>query len=213
VCQPKALGFAADLGFRPSAPPWVASFRLSERLRAESWEQYAELRRSARERFAEGFMLKRLASEYPVGRKRGFWWKWKVDPLTVDAVVMYAQRGSGRRASLYSDYTFGLWDGGKLVPFAKAYSGLSDEEMRKVDAWVRAHTRERFGPVRTVDPVLVMELAFEGIQLSNRHKSGLAVRFPRIVRWRQDKPPEEADSLQTVKDLLERTSGTRRSSP
>lgn len=213
LCVPAVSGFAADLGFGPSIPAWAVSFRLSEALSAATWEEFAELRQSARERLAEGFMLKRLDSEYPVGRKRGFWWKWKIDPLTVDAVVMYAQRGSGRRASLYSDYTFGLWDDGKLVPFAKAYSGLSDEEVRKVDAWVRAHTRERFGPVRTVDPVLVMELAFEGIQLSNRHKSGLAVRFPRIVRWRQDKPPEEADSLQTVKDLLQRSTETRRSSP
>lgn len=174
---------------------------------ATSWEAVAELRETARERNVEGFMLKRLDSPYLVGRKKGLWWKWKIDPLTVDAVLIYAARGSGRRASLYTDYTFGVWDGDKLVSFAKAYSGLSDEEIRKVDAWVRRNTLEKFGPVRTVTPELVFELAFEAIQLSDRHKSGVAVRFPRIVRWRTDKQIQDADSLASIKDLLVNTSG------
>jgi DNA ligase 1 len=133
---------------------------------------------------------------------RGDWWKWKVAPYTIDAVLIYAQRGSGKRASLYTDYTFGVWDGGQLVPFTKAYSGLSDAEIREVDSFIRRNTLEKFGPVRTVKPQLVFELAFEAIQRSNRHKSGIAVRFPRILRWRQDKPIEEADSLETITAML-----------
>ena len=148
-------------------------------------------------------MLKRLAAPYQVGRRRGDWWKWKVDPHVVDAVLIYAQRGSGRRASLYTDYTFALWDdAGQLVPFAKAYSGLTDAEIRQVDRFVRRNTQERFGPVRSVKPELVFEIAFENIQRSKRHKSGIAVRFPRIARWRHDKPIEEADTLATLKALL-----------
>jgi DNA ligase-1 len=147
-------------------------------------------------------MLKRRASLYGVGRRRGDWWKLKVEPHSVDAVLLYAQPGSGRRAGLYTDYTFGVWDGDRLVPFAKAYTGLSDEEIRRVDAFVRRNTLEKFGPVRTVKPSLVFELAFEGIQHSTRHKSGVAVRFPRIARWRVDKRPEEADSLDTVRALI-----------
>ena len=143
-------------------------------------------------------MLKRLGSTYGVGRRRGDWWKWKIDPYSVDCVLIYAQPGSGRRASLFTDYTFGVWDQGKLVPFAKAYSGLTDAEIRAVDAWVRAHTLERFGPVRRVAPELVFELAFEAIQASPRHKSGIAVRFPRILRWRRDKPASEADTLASL---------------
>ena len=168
-----------------------------------TWEQLSTIRAGAREAGTEGFMLKRLDAPYTTGRKRGVWWKWKTEPMTVDAVLVYAQRGSGRRASLYSDYTFAVWDDtGNLVPFAKAYSGLDDEEMRKVDAFVRQNTLEKFGPVRTVTPQLVMELAFEGIQLSKRHKSGIAVRFPRISRWRHDKRPDQADSLASVKALI-----------
>jgi DNA ligase-1 len=148
-------------------------------------------------------MIKRRSSPYRVGRVRGDWWKWKVEPYTVDAVLIYAQRGSGKRASLYTDYTFGVWDGDTLVPFAKAYSGLTDAEIREVDAFVRQNTIEQFGPVRTVRPALVFELAFEGIQRSTRHKSGVAVRFPRMLRWRRDKPPAEADSIATVQALLE----------
>ncbi|KGS13500.1 ATP-dependent DNA ligase, partial [Pseudomonas coronafaciens] len=158
----------------------------------------------------EGMMLKARDSLYGVGRTKdmGVWWKWKIDPFSVDAVLIYAQRGHGRRASLYSDYTFAVWDGPPdasertLVPFAKAYSGLTDEEMRKVDAIVRKTTVEKFGPVSSVTPTLVFELGFEGIALSKRHKSGIAVRFPRMLRWRQDKPVAEADSLATLQDLL-----------
>ncbi len=178
------------------------SLLLSQRVKASSWQELADLRETARSQNVEGLMLKRLDSPYVVGRKKGVWWKWKIDPLTVDAVLIYAQRGSGKRASLYTDYTFGVWSEGKLVPFAKAYSGLTDDEIRRVDTFVRRYTLEKFGPVRTVKPELVMELAFEGIQLSTRHKSGIAVRFPRIQRWRQDKKPEDADSLESVKDLL-----------
>lgn len=177
---------------------------LSKRVEAATWEELAETRQEARTHNVEGLMLKRLDSPYLVGRKKGNWWKWKIEPLTVDAVLVYAQRGSGKRASLYTDYTFAVWDDeGKLVPFAKAYSGLTDEEIRKVDNWVRRNTLEKFGPVRTVQPELVMELAFEGIQVSTRHKSGLAVRFPRILRWRHDKKPADADSLQSVREMLE----------
>jgi DNA ligase-1 len=148
-------------------------------------------------------MLKRRASAYGVGRRRGDWWKWKVDPLSVDAVLIYAQPGHGRRAGLYTDYTFGVWDGDRLVPFAKAYSGLTDEEIRRVDAFVRRNTVEKFGPVRTVRPELVFELAFEGIQRSPRHKSGIAVRFPRMARWRHDKRAADADTIETVRALLD----------
>jgi DNA ligase-1 len=147
-------------------------------------------------------MLKRRDSAYGVGRIRGPWWKWKIDPYTVDAVLIYAQRGSGRRASLYTDYTFGVWDDGKLVPFAKAYSGLTDAEIDEVDRFVRGNTLEKFGPVCVVKPQLVCELAFEAIQRSKRHKAGIAVRFPRIARLRADKTIEQADTLDTVRALL-----------
>jgi len=182
--------------------------RLSERLRispkveVDSWEALSESRNHSRSLNVEGLMLKRLSSPYKVGRQRGDWWKWKVNPFTMDAVLIYAQRGSGKRASLYTDYTFGLWDNGKLVPVAKAYSGLTDEEIRQVDLFVRQNTLEKFGPVRTVKPELVFELAFEGIAKSTRHKSGIAVRFPRMLRWRTDKPAHEADTLETVQALL-----------
>jgi DNA ligase-1 len=169
---------------------------------AQSWDDLTAVRAGSRERNVEGLMLKRRTSPYQVGRKRGDWWKWKIEPYTIDAVMIYAQRGAGRRASLYSDYTFALWDNGELVPFTKAYSGLTDAEMRQVDAFVRRNTRERFGPVRSVTPELVFELGFEAIQRSNRHKSGVAVRFPRILRWRRDKRIEEADSLDTLKAML-----------
>ncbi|MEP7175434.1 MAG: ATP-dependent DNA ligase, partial [Gemmatimonadales bacterium] len=175
---------------------------LSPAVEIASWDDVERARARAREMGAEGLMLKRRASAYGVGRRRGDWWKWKVDPHAVDAVLMYAQPGSGRRAGLYTDYTFGVWDGGRLVPFAKAYSGLTDEEIRKVDAFVRRHTVEKFGPVRTVKPELVFELAFEGIQRSTRHKSGIAVRFPRMARWRTDKRPEDADTLETIRALI-----------
>ena len=181
---------------------WPSRFLLSPVVEAATWEGLAAARASSRDRQAEGLMLKRRGSAYGVGRRRGDWWKWKVNPLTVDAVLIAAQRGSGKRASLYTDYTFGVWDAGRLVPIAKAYSGLTDEEIRKVDAWVRRHMVEKFGPVRTVTPELVFELAFEGLNRSTRHKSGVAVRFPRILRWRTDKPAAEADTLENVKALL-----------
>lgn len=171
---------------------------LSPSIEAADWGDLARRRLASSEVGAEGLMLKRASAPYPLGRRRGEWWKWKLDPLTVDAVLVYAQRGSGKRASLYTDYTFAVWRGDELVPFAKAYSGLDNAEIAEVDAFVRRHTRERFGPVRTVEPKLVFELAFEGIQVSKRHKSGVAVRFPRIVRWRRDKGPEDADRLETL---------------
>jgi DNA ligase 1 len=179
------------------------SIRLSPKVEGDSWEVVGSLRDQSRDLGVEGFMLKRLESPYRVGRQRGDWWKWKIEPFTVDAVLIYAQRGSGKRASLYTDYTFGVWDKeGNLVPFTKAYSGLTDEEIRQVDNFVRRNTAEKFGPVRTVKPELVFELAFEGIQRSTRHKSGIAVRFPRILRWRRDKPIQEADTLDTIQALL-----------
>ncbi|GAA5022438.1 ATP-dependent DNA ligase [Marivirga lumbricoides] len=169
-----------------------------------SWDELAEIRKKARSLKTEGFMLKKADSPYEVGRKRGNWWKWKVDPLTIDGVLIYAQKGHGRRADLYSDYTLGVWQNKELIPFAKAYSGLTDAEIRKVDAFVKKNTKERFGPVRTVTPQLVFEIAFEGIQESKRHKSGIALRFPRINRWRKDKKMEEANTLQELQELLEK---------
>lgn len=172
---------------------------------AVDWQQLASRRDESRGRNVEGFMLKRLDGPYAVGRVTGLWWKWKIDPHTIDAVLIYAQRGSGRRASLYTDYTFGIWKDGELVPFAKAYSGLTDDEIRDVDRFVRQNTLEKFGPVRRVKPELVFELAFENIQLSTRHKAGIAVRFPRMVRQRTDKQPADADTLETIKQLLRPT--------
>jgi DNA ligase-1 len=176
--------------------------RVSPRVAADSWQALAELRATSRDRNVEGLMLKRLDSRYGVGRKRGDWWKWKIEPHTIDAVLIYAQPGSGKRASLLTDYTFGLWDHGELVPIAKAYSGLSNEEIAEIDRWIRRHTRERFGPVRHVEPVQVFELGFEALAKSSRHRSGIAVRFPRMLRWRKDKPASEADSLQTLRGML-----------
>lgn len=177
-------------------------FEISAPLQADAWEDLGSIREKSRQFFAEGLMLKRKDSPYEVGRKRGNWWKWKIEPLTIDGVMIYAQKGHGRRADLYSDYTFAVWEGDQLVPFAKAYSGLTDAEMREVDQFVKKNTKERFGPVRTVKAELVFEIAFEGIQDSPRHKSGIALRFPRILRWRRDKSKEEANSLQDLKDLL-----------
>jgi DNA ligase-1 len=176
--------------------------RLSEEVSAPTWEDLAVLRHASRERGVEGLMLKRWTSGYRPGRKRGDWWKWKIEPFTMDAVLIYAQPGSGRRATVFTDYTFAVWHDGELVPVAKAYSGLSDEEIDELDRWIRRHTTERFGPVSAVEPLHVFELGFEAIARSTRHKSGIAVRFPRILRWRRDKPIEEADSLETVRALL-----------
>jgi DNA ligase 1 len=178
------------------------TFNLSPVVEFESWDKLYRMRQLSRENHAEGFMLKRRDSVYQTGRKRGDWWKWKVDPLSVDAVMVYAQKGHGRRADLYTDYTFAVWDNDKLVPFAKAYSGLTDKEIRQVDQFVKRNTLEKFGPVRTVKPELVFEIGFEGINASSRHKSGVALRFPRILRWRQDKKIEEADTLVNLKSLL-----------
>jgi len=177
--------------------------RVSAVVRDDSWEKLAALRREARARGVEGLMLKRRTSPYGVGRRRGDWWKWKIDPFTIDAVLIYAQPGSGKRASLLTDYTFGVWDGERLVPIAKAYSGLTNEEISELDRWIRRNTRERFGPVRHVDPVHVFELGFEAIARSSRHQSGIAVRFPRMLRWRKDKSASEADTLDSVRALLE----------
>jgi DNA ligase-1 len=187
-------------GGRPDARSGV--LRLSEEVPAASWSELAALRLQSRERGVEGFILKRRNSEYGVGRRKGAWWKWKIDPLTVDAVLIYAQPGNGRRASLLTDYTFGVWDNGELVTVAKAYSGLSNAEIEEVDQWIRRHTRERHGPVRAVEPIQVFELGFEAIAPSSRHKSGIAVRFPRMLRWRRDKPASEADTLDNLKKMI-----------
>ena len=176
-------------------------FRVSEPLEFRSWAELAELRDQSRERGVEGVMLKRADSPYRSGRRRGDWWKWKVDPFVLDAVMVYAQAGHGRRAGLYTDYTFALRDGETLVPFAKAYSGLTDAEMKEVDTYIRKHTLEKHGPVRVVEPGLVFEVAFEGVQISKRHKCGLAVRFPRVARLRSDKPAGEIDTLEALRAL------------
>jgi DNA ligase-1 len=178
------------------------AIRISPRVSAAQWSVLAKQRESSRERMVEGLMLKRLDSPYRSGRIRGDWWKWKVEPLTIDAVLLYAQPGHGRRANLYTDYTLAVRDGDGYVPIAKAYSGLTDKEIQKLDHWIRRNTVEKFGPVRSLKPEHVLEIAFEGIQPSPRHKSGIALRFPRIARWRQDKPVAEADTLEQVKDLL-----------
>ena len=185
-----------------SSIPSLSRLRPSPIVNASSWEELAGLRTQSRQYHTEGLMLKRQGSPYRVGRVRGDWWKWKIEPYTVDAVLIYAQRGSGKRASLYTDYTFAVWHNETLVPFAKAYSGLTDEEIREVDRFVRQHTLEKFGPVRSVQPELVFELGFENIQRSTRHKSGVAVRFPRILRWRRDKKPADADTLESLQALL-----------
>ena len=181
-----------------------AILRVSPIVEAATWEDLEVVRRDSRRLGVEGLMIKRLSSAYTVGRKRGDWWKWKIDPHTVDAVLIYAQPGSGKRASLLTDYTFGVWHNGELVPVAKAYSGLTNEEIAEMDRWIRRHTVERFGPVRHVEPVHVFELGFEAIARSTRHRSGVAVRFPRMLRWRKDKPASDADTLDALHALLER---------
>ena len=175
---------------------------LSHVIDADSWEDLHPLRAKARSLDSEGLMLKQKQSPYHVGRKKGDWWKWKVDPLTIDAVMIYAQKGSGRRSAHYTDYTFAVKKDDGLVTVAKAYSGLTNEEIKEVSRFVKKNSIEKFGPVRTVKPELVFEIAFEGIALSNRHKSGVALRFPRISRWRRDKPVEEIDTIETVKQLI-----------
>jgi len=182
-------------------------FQLSERVLLHSWEDVTNERMRAREMKSEGLMLKRNDSPYQVGRKKGDWWKWKIEPLVIDAVLTYAMRGHGRRSNLFTDYTFALWQNNdkgekELVTFAKAYSGLTDAEFRKVDDFIKKNTLERFGPVRSVTPQLVFEIGFEGIALSKRHKSGIATRFPRILRWRQDKKIEDANSIEDLKSMI-----------
>jgi DNA ligase-1 len=187
---------------------WIARVRpprmaLSALIRFGSLPELAALRDGARAASIEGLMLKRGDSAYVAGRVKGLWWKWKRDPLTVDAVLMYAQRGHGKRSSYYSDYTFGLWRDTELVPIGKAYFGFTDQELAFLDRWIRNHTTARFGPVREVEKALVLEVAFDAAQLSNRHKSGVALRFPRIARIRTDKPAAEADRLETLLALVE----------
>jgi DNA ligase-1 len=185
------------------------SLKLSPRIAFDRWEALAELRGQSRERGVEGVMLKRVDAPYAAGRKRGAWWKWKVDPYTVDGVMVYAQRGSGRRSSLFTDYTFAVWSGAagrsELVPVTKAYSGLTDEEFAKVDHFIKNHTVGKRGSFRQVEPELVFEIGFEGINASDRHKSGIALRFPRMLRWRTDKKPEDADTLGYLEALLHST--------
>jgi len=203
----------------------ASPLQLSPLVDAPDWPALTALREESRARGVEGFMLKARDGRYGAGRTKdvGLWWKWKIDPYTVDAVLVYAQGGHGRRANLYTDYTFAVWDGEppdeagavdpahprRLVPFAKAYSGLTDEEIRLVDQRIRQTTTEKFGPVRSVTPTLVVELGFEGIQASSRHKSGIAVRFPRMLRLRWDKPVEEADTLQVLRDFIAESAALR----
>ena len=180
----------------------LAVISLSPVIQFSDWAALTEARLRARDQYSEGIMLKRKTSAYQVGRKRGDWWKWKVSPLTIDAVMIYAQKGHGRRSNLYTDYTFAVKDEEKLLPFTKAYSGLTDKEMAQVDAFVKRNSLEKFGPVRTVKPELVFEIAFEGIQASSRHKSGVALRFPRILRWRKDKKPDEINTIADLREML-----------
>ena len=182
-----------------SAPPAID---ISVTLQAQTWEQLAQIRTESRARSVEGLMLKALEAPYGTGRQRGSWWKWKIDPYSFDAVMLYAQPGHGRRSNLYTDYTFGVWNNSELVPVAKAYSGLNDAEIVELDRWIRSHTREKFGPVRSVEPTQVFELAYEGIAASPRHKSGIALRFPRIARRRPDKPAAEANTLADLQAVL-----------
>lgn len=180
----------------------LQGFAVSPIVTGADWASLAERREESRARGVEGFMIKHLEGPYRTGRRRGEWWKWKIDPYAIDAVLVYAQPGNGRRSNLYTDYTFGVWQEGELLPIAKAYSGLSDEEIREMDRWIRSHTTQKFGPVRAVEPTQVFELHFEAIAPSSRHKSGIAVRFPRIARRRTDKKAEEADTLEQVKRLI-----------
>lgn len=179
-----------------------APLGLSEQVHATTWEALAQLRTESRARGVEGLMLKAKDSPYGTGRQRGAWWKWKIEPYSFDGVMIYAQPGHGRRSNLYTDYTFGVWSAGTLVPVAKAYSGLTNAEIADLDRWIRSHTIDKHGPVRAVEPTQVFELAYEGIAASSRHRSGIALRFPRILRWRTDKPASEADTLGDLEQVL-----------
>ena len=185
------------------------ALRLSNPVGVTSWDAAQELQAQSREFGVEGFILKRKDAPYKQGRIRGDWWKWKIDPYTIDCVMLNAQAGHGRRAGLYTDFTFGVWHGDEIVPITKAYSGLTDKEFRAVDTWIKSHTTARRGPIRMVEPELVFEIAFEGLQRSSRHKSGIAFRFPRIARWRTDKTPQDATTLEEVERLLEGTEVVR----
>ncbi|MGG6295521.1 ATP-dependent DNA ligase [Leptolyngbya sp. AN02str] len=198
----KPLRDRRELLFRVLAQSMPQRMRPSTVLQFDTWEDLQALRERSRDQGAEGLVIKAMDSPYLVGRKRGYWWKYKVDPMSLDAVLIYAQAGSGKRANLFTDYTFALWKGDELVPFAKAYSGLDNKEIDTLDRWIRKHTIEKFGPVRSVEPIQVFEIGFEGIAQSNRHKSGISVRFPRILRWRLDKPAQEADTIETALTLL-----------
>jgi DNA ligase-1 len=201
----RALPFAqrrARLDTLVAALPQDAPVRSSKLIAFDDWNALAQIRSTARDNRAEGVMLKSKLSPYHAGRKKGDWWKWKLDPLTIDAVMIYAQQGSGRRANLFTDFTFAVRSGNDLVPFTKAYSGLTDAEFRKITAWVRKNTLERYGPVRQVKAEHVFEIAFEGIAPSPRHKSGVALRFPRMKRWRHDKPLDEANTLDDLHEML-----------
>lgn len=197
----------AELGRLIADLPQGLPLGLSASVPFESWDDLSAIRATAREKMAEGLMLKAAASPYHVGRKRGAWWKWKLDPFAVDAVMIYAQSGHGRRATLFTDFTFAVRNGNDLVPFTKAYSGLTDAEFRQITTWVNKNTLERFGPVRRVPPELVFEIGFEGIQASTRHKSGIALRFPRMLRWRQDKGVADIDTLEGLRALLSAQNG------
>lgn len=183
-------------------PLLANTIQLSPRIQAASWDELITLRQGSRDMGSEGLMLKRKSSPYQVGRKVGDWWKWKMEPMVIDAVLIYAQKGHGRRSNLYTDYTFAVKDGDRLITFTKAYSGLTDKEFNEVDAFVKANSLEKFGPVRTVKPELVFEIAFEGIAASARHKSGVALRFPRMNRWRKDKKADEINTLEDLKNML-----------
>jgi DNA ligase 1 len=200
----RGLGFAER---RRRLEAWYARVRpermdVSALVPFSSWEELKALREGARENGIEGLMLKRRDSPYLAGRPKGHWFKWKRGALTADTVLMYAQRGSGKRSSYYSDYTFGAWRDGALVPVGKAYFGFTDEELKQLDNWVRNHTTNRFGPVREVEPKLVLEVAFDSVHRSTRHRSGLAMRFPRVHRIRWDKPAEEADTVETLERMV-----------
>ncbi len=174
----------------------------SKVLELQTWEEVKDIRENSKEKGYEGLMIKQKDSPYESGRKKGIWWKWKVDPYTIDAVLTYAQKGHGKRATLFSDYTFGIWNNQELVTFAKAYSGLTNQEIKELDAWIKKNSIESFGPVKKVKPEFVFEIGFESIQISTRHKSGIAVRFPRILRWRKDKKTSDANTLQDLMALI-----------
>lgn len=188
-----------------SALPENETVYLSQVISFESWKELAKTREGSREMNSEGLMLKKISSPYSTGRKRGDWWKWKIEPFSIDAVMIYAQKGAGRRSNFYTDYTFAVKDGDKLLSIAKAYSGLTDKEIREVDNFVKRNAIEKFGPVRTVKPELVFEIAFEGIAESGRHKAGIALRFPRIKRWRKDKKADEINTIDDLRNLLNST--------